>query len=70
MQLSGSYEIAFAWRGIAKHMATVKCASAGIVQAHGVEIVHVRNKRMLYPACTHHLKAVYSGDSKVFSEIP
>ena len=69
MQLSGSYEIAFAWRGIAKRMATMKCASPGIVQAYGVKIVHVQSKGMLYPARTHHLKAVYSGDSKVLSEI-
>ena len=34
MQLGGCYQIACPWRSISKRLATMKCASAAIVQAH------------------------------------
>ena len=63
MQFAGCNEIAGAGGGVAKRMATMKCASTAIVQAHGVKIVHVRSKRMLYPVGAHHFKAGYARDS-------
>lgn len=63
MQLAGCNQIACAGSGVAKCMPTMKCASAAVVQAHGVKIVHVRSKRMLYPARGHHFKAGYARDS-------
>src|SRR5258708_4304307 len=58
VQLAGPYQVACARPRIAKLAPAIKGAPARVIEADRVEVMHVRGKRMLYPAGPPNFKAV------------
>jgi|SRR5229473_3325486 hypothetical protein len=69
VQLAGCYKIACARRRITKLTPTIKCTSASVIETHGVEVMHVWGKRVLYPLGTQDFKTVESENARILGEI-
>jgi hypothetical protein len=69
VQLAGCYQVASARRRIMKLTPTIKCSTASVIEANGVEIMHVWRERMLHPPGTHNFKTVQPETTRVLSEV-
>src|SRR5258707_12951830 len=70
MQLAGCYQVARSRRCITKLIPTIKCATASVIEANRVEVMHVWGKRMLHPPGTHDFKTVQPETTRILSEVP
>jgi len=70
VQLAGRYQVACAWRCVAKLAATIECAAPCVIEANRVEVMHVWGKGMLHPPGTHDFKTVQSETTRILSEVP
>jgi hypothetical protein len=70
VQFAGRYEITCARCRITKLTPTIKCASASVIEADSVEVMHVWGERVLYPPGTHDFETVKPETTRILSELP